>query len=60
MKKAWSCEEDDPAMYKEIMDEFMACFTSVDARKNQLLECAEFKLLMTKNNENMKRRFGES
>ena len=60
IQKAWTCEEDDPALHKEMMDEFAACFKSVDSKGNGLLECAEFKVLMQKNHENMKRRFGQS
>jgi Ca2+-binding EF-hand superfamily protein len=42
------------------MEEFKACFNECDKAGKGLLELADFKAFMAKQNENMKKRLGQS
>jgi len=53
-------EENNKKLFDEMMAEFEACFAECDANKSGVLDLAQFKTFLSKNNENMKRRFGES
>jgi hypothetical protein len=43
MMTAMKSEQDNPALFKEIMKEFMDCFTSSDSDKDGKLNQKEFK-----------------
>jgi hypothetical protein len=60
MMEAFSAETNNPALWDELMAEFATCWKASDANADGLLNSEEFKVFMTKNNESMKKRFGES
>ena len=53
-------EYNNPDMYKEIMTEFISTWRDCDTNKDGKLVKSEFKNFMNRNNENIKRRIGES
>lgn len=60
MMEAFSAEGKNPALWDELMEEFVTCWKASDANADGLLNSEEFKVFMTKNDECMKKRFGES
>jgi len=58
--EAMNADETNPALYKEIKQDFCACWDACDVNKDGVLKCDEFKMFMVKNCENMKKRFGEA
>jgi hypothetical protein len=60
MMETFDSEHKNPAAFAEVMTEFAACFKASDANADGLLNSEEFKVFMAKNNDNMKKRFGES
>jgi len=60
IKEQMEAEEKNPALHKEIMEEFMALWKACDANKDDVLDLGEFKVFSMKHNENNKRRWGES
>jgi len=53
-------EEENPALFAEMMTEFKNTWTACDKNKDGLLNLDEFKDFANKHNENMKKRWGES
>jgi hypothetical protein len=43
MMVAMKAEQENPTLFKELMSEFMECFTSSDANKDGMLDLKEFK-----------------
>lgn len=60
MMEAFDAEAKNPALWDELMEEFRACWKASDANADGLLNSEEFKVFMAKQNDNMKKRFGES
>ena len=52
-------EDKNPALFKELKDEFLACWKASDANGDGLLVLAEYKEFAKKNTENMKKRWGD-
>ena len=59
IKEAWTSQHDNPKLYAEIMMEFHNTFTDCDKNQNGVLELPEFKEFWGRNQQNMKRRFGD-
>jgi hypothetical protein len=60
MGEAMTAEDKNPALYQEMVDEFVVCFKESDANGDGLLNCTEFKTYFNKQTDNMKKRFGEA
>ena len=60
MMEAFTAEAKNPALWDELMAEFAACWKASDANADGLLNSEEFKVFTAKNNDNMKKRFGEA
>jgi len=57
---SFNAEDSNPTLFKEMMSEFLTCWKVCDVNKDGVLKRDEFKVFMEKNNENRKKRFGES
>jgi Ca2+-binding EF-hand superfamily protein len=60
LKEMMEAEYNNPDMFKDIMTEFIATWKACDANKDGKLVKSEFKDFMCRNNENVKKRIGES
>jgi hypothetical protein len=60
MMEAFMAQENNQALFDELMAEFAATWKASDANADGLLNSEEFKVFTTKNSEQMKKRFGEA
>jgi hypothetical protein len=60
MMEAFMSEHTNPTLYKEMQDEFEACFKVAAVSDPERVNMTEFNALMDKESENWKRRVGES
>ena len=60
MMVAMKAEQENPTLFKEIMTEFMGCFTSSDADKDGKLNLKEFKAFTAAYYEAACKRYGEA
>jgi hypothetical protein len=60
MMEYMEAEEKNPELFKQIVAEFMMTWKQSDTNADGLLNLREFRAFMKRNNENMKRRWGES
>jgi hypothetical protein len=60
MMEHFEAEHKNPALFKEIMAEFMEMWKIADANKDGCLDLTEFKVFAEKYNDAMTKRWGES
>jgi len=60
LKEMMEAEYNNPDMFKDIMTEFISTWRNCDENKDGKLVKSEFKNFMCRNNENIKKRIGES
>jgi Ca2+-binding EF-hand superfamily protein len=60
MMTAMKAENENPALFKELINEFMECFTSADADKDGKLNQKEFKAFTNKYYDCNCKRYGEA
>jgi len=60
MEAAMKSEQENPTMFKEIIEEFLGCFNSSDANKDGLLDLKEFKAFTNSYYELSAKRYGEA